>query len=365
MLNSMPVDFLDEAHVAAYGRFAGTPSRSDLERYFYLDDVDLGLVNKRRRGHDAHRLGFAVALGTVRFLGTFLADPSEVPAEVVEYVADQLGIEDTSCLAAYAERRMTPYEHARQIREHYGYRELGEAEEKALRDFVSARAWASSEGPRALFDHGVAWLRERKILLPGLTTLARLVAAVRAEVLERLWRTLSESIDDALRQRLERLLDIEEGSRTSTLERLRTSPSRISGQGEERALARLAEVKALGAGAVDVSSAPPNKLAVLARYGLAAKAPQLRELVEPRRGAVLLATARGLEQDATDDALDLFDILMSTKLLARARQESEREQLKALPRFAAASAKLASAVRVLFDALSSPGVLTLPDIWAK
>jgi TnpA family transposase len=63
----------------------------------------------RRRG-DHNRLGFAVQLATVRFVGTFLADPGDVPDEVVEYVASQLDVEAAS-MAAYTQREKTRLEH--------------------------------------------------------------------------------------------------------------------------------------------------------------------------------------------------------------------------------------------------------------
>src|SRR6202011_1016982 len=105
---------------------------------------------------------------------------------------------------------------------------------------------------------------------------------------------------------------------------LRTAPSRTSGPEMVRALERAAEVRRLGTGAADTSLVPENRLTALARFGITAKAPQLRQLTEPRRTATLIATVQRLEKVAVDDALDLLDLLMTTRLLARAERESAR-----------------------------------------
>ncbi len=54
---------------------------------------------------------------------------------------------------------------------------------------------------------------------------------------------------------------------------------------------------------------PAVKLRALARYGLAAKAPTLRDLAVDRQGATLLATVRHLETTSVDDTLDVLDLL--------------------------------------------------------
>lgn len=76
-----------------YGRF-GVYSRVELERFFHLDDEDRRLIAARRR--DYNRLDFTLQVVTVRHLGMFLPDPLDVPPKLVEYLAEQLGIEDPS-----------------------------------------------------------------------------------------------------------------------------------------------------------------------------------------------------------------------------------------------------------------------------
>ena len=74
-----------------FGTFVGAPSEEQLQLYFQLTDFDKEIINEMRL--PSTKLGFAVQLGTVRFLGTFFTDFSKIPLEVIIYLANQLSID--------------------------------------------------------------------------------------------------------------------------------------------------------------------------------------------------------------------------------------------------------------------------------
>lgn len=98
------------------------------------------------------------------------------------------------------------------------------------------------------------------------------------------------------------------------------------------ALNRVADLVAVGAGSLDVSAVPPRRLLGLAAHGIAGKTTLLRRMSREHRLAVLVATVLALSARATDDALELFDLVMTTELLSKAERESKDEELRRYPR---------------------------------
>lgn len=76
----------------------------------------------------------------------------------------------------------------------------------------------------------------------------------------------------------------------------------------------------------------------------------LERAEEPEQTAMLTAMMRHLEAKAIDEALDLFQALMATRLLNTAKRKTEK-RLSTLPKLEKASRTLAGAAKVLFEEL--------------
>lgn len=117
----MPVSFLTPEIEASYGRYHRMLTPAELAGAFHFDDTDRRVLSARK-GNRA-KLGFALQLGTVRFLGRF-CDLSDVPEEVVDYVARQLAVDHPHATLSGYDASQTRWAHTREIRSRFGYRDL-------------------------------------------------------------------------------------------------------------------------------------------------------------------------------------------------------------------------------------------------
>lgn len=153
-----------------YGRFTRELSPDELAGCFFFTDDDRRRIATRRG--DANRLGFAVQLGTVRYLGRFLEDPADVPASVLGWTIREIGVGADSSLEGYGEGEAR-WEHQAEIRRVYGYRPFGdERVEHELVLWLRARAWISAESHRVLFTRATEHLTARRICCPATARMA-------------------------------------------------------------------------------------------------------------------------------------------------------------------------------------------------
>lgn len=265
----------EEGAAPGYGQFGGL-TRVDLERFFHLDDNDHELIAARRR--DSNRLGFAVQLVTVRYLSMFLANPLEVPVEVVDHLAEQLGIDDPSCVKAYTDRKQTRYDHQAEIIRKHGLIEFADIEGE-LATWIADQAWTTGDGPKAHRRGGAVAEGERRAAAwhhhAGATGHGG-QAVGRSAAVDASGRPADgRAVRDALG-----LLDTREENRRKyvELERLRKGAFTPTSTGMRNALARVRDPNAVIPASVDISKVPARRLIALASHGLTGKTAHLRRM---------------------------------------------------------------------------------------
>lgn len=324
----MPVDFLTEEQKAGYGQFSGAPNDEQLARYFHLDEADLVFIANRRGVQN--RLGFALQMTVARFLGTFLSDITLIPISVQTFVAEQLSVTKISVLADYAQRETTKREHTALIRKQYGYHYFGDPSWSfRLSRLLYSRAWISNERPSLMFDFATAWLVQHKVLLPGASTLTRLISEIRERATNRLWRRLSSLPTQNQKVLLDSLLQLQNGQRISRFDSFRKGPVTISGPAFNTAVERYRDLNAFGMHELDFAYIPPVRLKSLARHAGMISMYKVARMSDDKRFGILVAFVKAFEIMALDDALDILDLLI-TNIAGKAKKIGPKKRLRSL-----------------------------------
>jgi len=108
----------------------------ELARYYTLSEEDLAAIGKRQRPET--RIGFAFQLCYLRFPGRPLNSGGQPPANMLEYVASQLG-ENPAAFDRYARSRdATRREHFSEIMRTFGFRAFDERVYRELYRWLGA-----------------------------------------------------------------------------------------------------------------------------------------------------------------------------------------------------------------------------------
>lgn len=160
--------------------------------------------------------------------------------------------------------------------------------------------------------------------------------------------TLGQGVTAEQQTRLEQLLKVPPGSRTSPLDQLRSGPVTVSGPSLVRALQRLKSVRDLGLTRPIPAALPPSRLALLARFAASAKVSVIQRLPAARRLATLVAFVQSLEATAQDDALEVLEILLRD-LFVDAVRADRNARLRTLKDLDQAALTLAETCALLLD----------------
>lgn len=342
--HSMPVEFLAKEQELTYGKYTDELSTEQLAKCFLLDDQDKLFIFSRKGEHN--HLGIALQLCTVRFLGTFLTNPIEAPANVIQYLSRQLSINE-HVLTIYQAAK-AHWSHKLEIKEAYGYKDFTtQPYHLRLVHWLYNHFWLSSERPSVLFEIAVSRCKEQKILLPGITVLERLISEIRERANSRLWRKLNSLPDNIQRNALGMLLVADNKNKTG-MESFYSPVTHESPTGFLKAIKRFNTIYSIGAYKWNISKIPMGKIRNLARYAAMVRAQTIQRMSDERRMAILAAFAIVYTISSKDDVIDYMEKYFSG-LFNSADRKGKKERLRSLKDLDSSARELSKACALLLD----------------
>ena len=349
----MPTRHLSDEQRQRYARFAADPSPNELAQYFHLDRSDREILDGLRGDHN--RLGFALMLGSARFLGVFPGADAEIPSSVKAFLVSDLSLQEGSSVKGYFDLGGQRKRHLALIRERYGFTEFaddGPARFRLAR-WLYALCWSGDDHPGPLVERATSWLIVNKVMLPGVSVLERFVGRIRDRAQKRLWKRLVAALDDKQRERIAKLFDEDSETRFAALDSLRTVPTQRSPSEFLLHLDRLEAIRAFDLRPSPPQGVPAATLERLARVARAGKPSAIAALQEPRRTATVAALFHTLETAAQDDAAELAEALI-TDLVKDAEAADKKARLRSLRDLDDAALLLRDMAKLVFEENALP-----------
>ncbi len=322
----MPVSFLSEVERVRFNCFPADLSKDDLIAYFTFSDTDLLQIPTTASA--ANRLGFALQLVLLRFLGFHLTELKSLPEMVIDFVTLQIGVEAEQ-LSFYGERDQIRTDHQRLIEKYLGFRHPTEEDFGRISNWLLERA-LEHDRPTLLLQLLCERFLIEKLVRPGFSVVERMVSTIRNSAEEEIFRRVESIIDEVLAEGLDGLLQAEQPNRPTPLAWLRQSATSNSPKTILTGLTKLGKLQQWQIGNWNLSVLNPNRLKQLAQIGFRSTAQALSRMNKTRRYPILLAFLAQLYEEVLDELVEIFDRLLAGITSRTDRQLVELQQEIAL-----------------------------------
>ncbi len=284
-------------------------ARSDLVGHFTLSVEDRRWVRSHRGA--AERIGLAVQVCGLGYLGFVPADLAAAPREVVAFVAAQIGVAAATFTRYVREiDGRSRRRHVAAVVEQAGWRVCGPGEWKALGDSLTARA-LEHDTPSVLFRQALAQLRTDRVVRPGLDRLMRAVSTARVTAADEIRRRLDPELTPERCEQLDALVATDAELGVAPLVWLNDGATSASAEWVKLEVAKLAYLEGLGAHRMDLSAIAPERLRQLATVARRSTPRALRQMAPERRHPILLAALGAAHTEIVDEIVRLFDMVLA------------------------------------------------------
>jgi TnpA family transposase len=305
--------------------FPSEIGEADLIRYFTLSRSDLDLVRRQRGDHN--RLGFALQLCALRYIGFSPDDLEIIPTTAVAFAAEQLQA-SPAALHNYGVRSQTRTEHLQQIQLRLGFRDATREDFSTLADWLLTRA-LEHDKPSLLYQLACEHLHAKKIIRLGVTRIERLVMETRERGHRETFRRLGLFFTEERLAQLDQVLVREEQLGRSPLAWLGERAGANTSKAIVAELKKLDFLRELGVTEWDLSTINPNRLKFLAQIGRRATSQALQRLAPARRYPIIASFLRHSMEEITDEFVDIFDRCLAQSYSRAGRELDEFRQTNA------------------------------------
>lgn len=295
-------------------------SEWEIAKYYTFSEYDLAIINQRRRDHN--KIGFSVQLCCLRYPGWSLTNIDEIPYSVLSYISTQINV-DSREFTEYGKREMTKINHLQEIREIYGYKSFAEGDGLTLEEYLLLSAMENDNSIR-LIKLAIGNLREQKIILPGITTIEKIVSKVGQVAEDKVYGIINKCITSKQERQLDELLESSDDLLTTTLAHLKEEPGQSSPGTFLSIIERLEKIRKLNLN-IDLKEVHPNRIRQLSRLGSKYEPYAFRRFDKNKRYALLAVFLLDLSGRLVDFAVEIHDKQINT-LFSKGRKKQDEIQ---------------------------------------